>query len=514
MAELTAPDPARVHAFVVGIEHFPRIKGRDLPGAAADAMRLARWLRRRGVPAGNIRLLLAPMAGSWADLNAQAAELGLDIEPIASRDQIIDKLAPVQTVPEGDVLYVYWGGHGVLDRGDRRLLLCPDASDSEPRCLDLMDLRDYLTRPDVARCRRQVFLVDACATFVQDNQAKPVVAALPAGKRTAVEQFMLLAAASGQAATQRTAERSGAFSTAVMDWLEEHSPSLATDLDALVAHVKEHFTGHRLGTRQLQTPVTLVIQPFGGDVEVRQPSARPGGEPAEAAAEPKPEQARAGAVRRAAAVWAGAAVLVVVAVVAAVASNGWPGGDGPRGQAAPGGSAAAQPSAPGTASASASGSASPSPSASGSVTPSTQAASGPPAPQAQAAGAATAGVPESCAAYRPAEASKVSEKACSVREGATVSMRAYVSADVPTKVTVYVWLSLKDGNKYLYPAGGPKSWSLTAGPEPQMRTEQVTIPLTSGTEYEVHVSTKIPGANPPNAQNNPDVTGHGQWFRY
>ncbi|WP_053690612.1 caspase family protein [Streptomyces sp. WM6372] len=510
MAELTVPDPARVHAVVVGIEHFPRISGKDLPGAAADAMRLARWLRTRGVPAGNIRLLLAPMAGSWQDLNAEARELGLDIEPVTSRDQIIDKLAPARTVPEGDVLYVYWGGHGVLDRGDRRLLLCPDASDAEPRCLDLMDLREYLTRPDVARCRRQVFLVDACATFVQDNQTRPVVAALPAGKRVPVEQFMLLAAASGQAATQRTAERTGAFSTAVMDWLEEHSPGLSTDLDALVAHTKEHFTGYRLGSRQLQTPVTLVIQPFGGDVEIRQGPAAPATEPAGPPAGPE----RSGGVRRAAAVWAGAAALVVIAVVAAVALNGGPDGGGQRGQAAPGGSAPAQPSASPSPSAPSSGSASPSPSPSASsAAPSTAAPSGAPTPQAQAAGAAATGGKESCAAFHTADDPKVSESPCFVREGTTVFMRAYVRATVPTKVTVYVWLTLKDGNKYLYPDGGAKTWTLTAGPDPQVWTERVATSLASGTEYEVHVSTKVDGATPPKVTN-PAVTGHGQWFRY
>lgn len=339
MAELTAPDPTRVHAVVVGIEHYRHLGNKELAGAAADAMRFARWLRRRGVPSQNITLLLTPMSTSWADLNEQAEELDVEIKPVISRDQIIDRLAPSRTAAEGDVLYVYWGGHGLLDRGDRRLLLCPDASDTDPRCLDLMDLREYLTRPDVARCRKQIYLVDACATFVQD-QTRPAVLALPRGHRTSVQQFMLLAAAAGQAATQRTTGRTGAFSTAVMDWLEKHSPGLDTDLDALVAHVKEHFTEYRTGRggRQLQTPVTLVIQPFGGDVEIRQGPAttasggEPGGEPGGPA--PKAGRGVGAGIRKAAVVWAGAAVLVAIAVIAAVALNGKEGGDGRNGQAA------------------------------------------------------------------------------------------------------------------------------------------------------------------------------------
>ncbi|MEU8432612.1 caspase family protein [Streptomyces sp. NPDC029216] len=509
MAELTVPDPERVHALLIGIEHYPRMQGGELAGAAADAMRLARWLRGRGVPAGNIRLLLAPLAASWSGLNTQARELGVTIEPVISRDQILDKLAPSPTVPEGDVLYVYWGGHGELDRGDRRLLLCPDASDADRRYLDLMDLRDYLTRPDVARCRRQVFLVDACATFVQAGRTGRAVAALPPGNRVPVEQFMLLAAASGQAATHRGAARTGAFSTAVMDWLEERSPGLGADLDALVAHVKEHFAGHRLGSRQLQTPVTLVIQPFGGDVEIWQHSAGsspPDREPSAPAAKPSPPGG--GRTGRAGLWAAGGGALALVAMVAIVAMflSRQDDSDQPDQAAASGAPAVA-------AGASAPGSGSPSHAVSGAV-PSSPAPSGASTPRAQPAGATPVRDPESCAAALPADAPNVTEKACVVTEGTRVSMRAYVSAPTPTKVTVYAWLSLKEGNKYLYPIGAPKSWNVTVGPDPIQLTERVAKSLTPGVDYEVHVSTKLPTSNQPNAQNNPNVTGHGQWFTY
>lgn len=495
MAEMTAPDPERVHALLVGIEQYPHMGDGQLPGAAADAMRLARWLRRRGVPGGNIRLLLAPLPGSWPELNTRARELGVAIEPVTSRDQIIDRLASPPTVPEGDVLYVYWGGHGVLDRGDRRLLLCPDDS-AERRSLDLMDLRDYLTRPDVARCRRQVFLVDACATFVQAGDRRPDVAALPAGGRAAVEQFLLLAAAAGQAATQRGAQRTGAFSTAVMDWLEEHSPGLDTDLDALVAHVKEHFTAHRLGNRQLQTPVTLVIKPLGGDdVEIWERPGPPGVKRAKRA--PADRSGAAG-------VWAGGGVLALVAMVAIVAMFlSKTGGDGERDQTAPEaapGAPAAQPAPP-----SASASAPPSPSAPAGTASAPQKVAVAPPPS----------VPgESCGSEHTAAAKDIEHTVCYVQSGGRISMVAYVRAtSVPKDVTVNLWLVGPKGT-YVFPIGGPKTWSGKVGREPQRVEAQIdTGLLKSRSRYEVHLGTLEGLGATQNATADP-VRGHSIPFTY
>ncbi|MEW1912557.1 hypothetical protein AB0442_29670 [Kitasatospora sp. NPDC085895] len=40
------------------------------------------------------------------------------------------------------------------------------------------------------------------------------------------------------------------------------------------------------------------------------------------------------------------------------------------------------------------------------------------------------------------------------------------------------------------------------------------MPLTKGIDYVVHVSTYPPGTSPPNAKNNPGVTGHSVHFTY
>ncbi|MEU5809467.1 caspase family protein [Streptomyces sp. NPDC047718] len=528
MVETTAPDPARVHAVVVGIEHFKHIEGLDLPGAAADAMRFARWLRMRGVPKDNVTLLLTPLKESWQALNEQAQQLDLTITFAGSRDVIMNALAPRsrEDVPEGDVLYVYWGGHGLLGRGERRLLLCPDVTNQDPRCIDLTDLREHLGRPDVAGYRRQMFLVDACATFIENRRqvATPAVAAFPAGQRATVEQFMLLAAAAGQAAVQAGADKTGVFSTAVLEWLERHSPGLDPDLDALVAHVKEHFAGRRLGRRPVQTPVSWVIRSFGGDTEEIAPGAAEDGTEAPApVAAPAVELSTPAAAapgrpagRRRAVVWAGAGAAVVLAA-AAVALNVMPGrGDGADGKAGAAGAgasavaSAAAPSAP-----SPSPPPSPSPSALGSTAPGAGAPSAPgtPVPATQPAAEPASGALRGCrstAAVREMPAVKVSP--CYVIDGGKVTLAADVTADKPTDVTVYLWLSTSPDNTYLYPPAAPYAQTVTAGRASQRVSTPVgNMQLRPG-RYDVHVSVAAKGASPPKAADNTTVTGYSQWF--
>ncbi|MFD0269842.1 hypothetical protein ACFVGY_25270 [Streptomyces sp. NPDC127106] len=554
MVETIAPDPARVHAVVVGIEHFKYIEDLNLPGAAADAMRFARWLRMRGVPKDNITLLLTPLKESWQALNEQAQQLDLGITFAGSRDVIMNALAPRSRadVPEGDVLFVYWGGHGLLGRGERRLLLCPDVTNEDPRCIDLTDLREHLSRPDVAGYRRQMFLVDACATFIENRKrvGTPTVASFPAGQRAAVEQFMLLAAAVGQAAVQVGADQRGMFSAAVLDWLERHSPGLAPDLDALVAHVKEHFAGRRLGRRPVQTPVTWVVRSFGGDMEEiapgpaeEVPGAQPQPQPQPQAPVPGPDPvpvpvpvppaapaAGSGgpaaaapsrpAGRRRAVVRGGiAAAAVATAAVAAVALTGLPGGGGGedgKPSAATSGAAGASGSASAPAVA-ASASPSPSPSTTGSGSPSSAgspAAPGTPSPSGQAAAPASVAKPSCAGTYGTYAGEHVTAAPCYVLDGGKVTMVAEVAATPPTDVTVYLWLSTKTGNKYLYPAGAPASWSFRAGPTVERRTAEVSMQLTSGTEYDVHVAVTRKGDSPPKAVTNPTVTGRSQTFKY
>ncbi|MBV6702613.1 caspase family protein [Kitasatospora aureofaciens] len=269
MAGLIGADPARVHAVLVGIARYPRVPSLDLPGAAADAVRFARWLRDRGVPPENIALLLSAEAERLAELRTEANEHGLEIRPIDSRDQVMDVFTQQTAAQEGDLLFVYWGGHGVLGPDGQRVLVCPDASAADLRAIELDGLRRYLTRRDVAWFGRQVLLVDTCAQFFEDlNQPSgPAVAAFLPGPRASADQFVLHAAADGQVAGEDPARRSGRFSTVLLDWLESHAPTVEPDLTVLLGHVKEHFNALARAGKPLQTPVTLHIRTIDGDIE-------------------------------------------------------------------------------------------------------------------------------------------------------------------------------------------------------------------------------------------------------
>ncbi|CAL9468516.1 hypothetical protein SUDANB120_02790 [Streptomyces sp. enrichment culture] len=523
MAELSAAEPARVHAVVVGIEHFGRVpdRGWDLPGAAADAMRFTRWLRRRGVPAENITLMLAPVPAAQAAFNAEARALGIDVRFVVSRDHIMDGFRPRSEASEGDLLYVYWGGHGVLDHGDRRLLLCPDAHDADQRCVDLHQLREYLTRPDVVQFPQQVFLVDACATFreVNSGPSGPAVAAFPAGPRQAVDQFLLLAAAIGQAALQDEARDTGAFSDAVLTWLEERSPGLAPDLAALSAHLEEHFDGSGPDGSALQTPVTMELLAPGGRAKVV--SLRPPAGPAPKAEPPAGRGTAATAPEARRRPRRGGLVTVVAAAALVVAAAAGDtvyelmvrAKDGADGKAAAAGAAA-----PGAASPPASPSPSPSPSPSASASPSGSAAASPPAtPPAAAAPTPSvqpAGAPKPvCASTQATYAGpEVTASPCYVLEGGRVTMVAQLRASKPVDVTVHLWLTEKDETRHLYPTGSTVQQTLRAGTEAKEVRGLVGIALAPGA-YDVHVAVTRKGEPAPSATN-PTVTGRSQGFSY
>ncbi|WP_446040004.1 VMAP-C domain-containing protein [Streptomyces sp. SID1121] len=268
-------DPARIHAVAVGLEAYPRHPGWSLAGASADALRFARWLRKGGVPGENIELLLAPVEGSLPELDAQADAADVTWRQVASRDQLMDAFTGGLDGRTGDALYVFWGSHGFLDHGDRRLLLCPDASLNDKRCIDATDLREHLARADLPGFSRQLFFFDACATFLEHlhQPAGPAVARFPRAPRREQEQFVLHAAARGQVAENDAERRAGVFSHVVNDWLEGHAVDLRPDLVRLVEHVKGRFAKLHAAGGPLQTPTSLYVRALDGSEEMLTPPA-------------------------------------------------------------------------------------------------------------------------------------------------------------------------------------------------------------------------------------------------
>ncbi|MEU1466312.1 caspase family protein [Streptomyces sp. NPDC005727] len=258
MAGLNRVAPTDIHAVVVGLERYPRApRDWSLRGAGKDAVRFARWLTRGGVPPQNITLLLSPMRESGPLLEAAAANEGLTCRQVASAHDVRRVFIDEFRQAAGGLLYVYWGGHGVLGE-DGRLLFHPDASAEDKLCLSVEELRVFLTQMASHGFRQQVLFFDACATFVEEHgsESAPVVVPLPQARRETAQQFLLHASRDGQAAEQDDVAESGAFSTVLLQWLEEHAADLHPDLTALHHAVRQHFEKQRAANGPTQTPVT------------------------------------------------------------------------------------------------------------------------------------------------------------------------------------------------------------------------------------------------------------------
>ncbi|MFJ3310665.1 hypothetical protein ACIPSA_48500 [Streptomyces sp. NPDC086549] len=252
------------HAVVVGLEQYGVWQ---LPGPAADALRFTEWLLRRRVPAENIRLWLAPLDGDSP--RARAKTLGVRYNEAASRDQLMDVFRDgLKPGEDGGTLYVFWGGHGVMARKDQRLLYCPNSTWEDRRCLNLTNLREYLTRHELAGYRRQVFIIDSCATYYErlnNGDPDPAVAYFPEPQRIpGVEQFMLYATRAGEAADN---PGKGLFSSAVLDHLESTAtdPGRNVDLSALTRHLTSHFQQLAVDKPSVALPTSVHVRHLGGN---------------------------------------------------------------------------------------------------------------------------------------------------------------------------------------------------------------------------------------------------------
>jgi vWA-MoxR associated protein C-terminal domain/Caspase domain len=258
-----AVDPTRTVVLAVGIERYDYGEKMDLPGAASEAERFARWAVASGVPAANVTLACSRLEGPGEppdDIRTRAA----------TRDALEDVLVDLSQVG-GDLLLVFWCGHGVVNESGERALFTSDARAENRRNVLVEQMLEFLASDGMHALGRQILIFDACANFVEDMRFVQRLprATLQAGNPRLVPQFALFAAAQGQIAKFDKIKRQATFSTAVLAWLEERvGATFPPDVAALTAHVDAVFEVLREQGELRQTPVYRSVTPYSGSTEI------------------------------------------------------------------------------------------------------------------------------------------------------------------------------------------------------------------------------------------------------
>lgn len=243
--------PERTFALVVGVESYGIGSGVDLSGPARDAVRFAEWLTgTAGVPKSNLRLLLSPLARNQA---------GVESNP-ATRANVEDALLNDLPERDGDLLWIYWAGHGYLD--DRQQLLLPyaDATAAHTVHLNLTSALHWWRSNKLGggRFRRVITIGDTCRVDrrMHAGLGFPEIkyaAGLPTPDR---RQFTLYAARPGQTAKNRAGREDGQFTDTLLQHLESRTHEQAVRELVEIAHaVQGDFTVLKAKGEAWQEPV-------------------------------------------------------------------------------------------------------------------------------------------------------------------------------------------------------------------------------------------------------------------
>jgi hypothetical protein len=157
------------------------------------------------------------------------------------------------------MLWVWWGGHGVLDRAGRLRLFCADAGVADKVGIDLESALARYAGDAVPGLREQMWIVDACETFEEDlafQEALPADA-LPVGRPNhAHRQAVLRAAGRGRAAANDPVRATGLFSDVLLGLLADRAAVLPAppDPEELFPAVRARIAALREEGRTLQHP--------------------------------------------------------------------------------------------------------------------------------------------------------------------------------------------------------------------------------------------------------------------
>ncbi len=251
--------PEKTYGLIVGIEQYQATNW-NVDGPVHDAIKFANWLLSQGVPKDNIRLCLSPLKGN----SELVQEFDINSEP-ATEHNLVDIITNDLSQKTGELLFIFWAGHGLMTSERNRRLLCADASKNNWQNLDFNSLL-LLLGSDSFGIPHHICIVDACANYLLESRGRPTNLGgkqFPSGQpRKNSQQFVLLATREGETAKVNSSEKTGYFSQAVrkalgqQDWLP--------DMQVVADQVKEQFAN--LNKQQL--PTYFYRRSWDGDIDV------------------------------------------------------------------------------------------------------------------------------------------------------------------------------------------------------------------------------------------------------
>jgi Caspase domain len=201
-----------VTVVAIGIERYDTDLFSDVPGPARDASRFASLMHTLGVPERNILVAL-----SYVD--ATSVGPGVERYPLATRTGIGSLLGTELAARDGDVLIVYWAGHGYQERSGGQRLLLPDPPGISSVTLE--QVRNWLLGSRI-RFAEQLLFVDAC----REERNVAAMLNLPlefpqVSRARGRRQSVMHAVGAGEESPLIAGERTSVFSKALFDILRD-----------------------------------------------------------------------------------------------------------------------------------------------------------------------------------------------------------------------------------------------------------------------------------------------------
>jgi hypothetical protein len=250
----------KTYAVIVAIESYARMGDTwKLPGVTTEAVAFTKWLiQTRGLPPENIQVF------GTEDYVQPFADLGIDTTQCdyAHAEAIKDFFTYIgKHWPDGELLFIYWSGHGVVsNRGDRRLFF-GDTGELDNKNLDFNELQQLLQSDMAGTFYHQIAFIDACAKFFEELQSTET---LPAGGLNkgaplrGVNQSFYFSASNGEYA------ENGFFGSQVLKLLNKFTswPLDTRSLRDEIDHAFDQFNEKRSSN---QHPVWLEYRTSSGE---------------------------------------------------------------------------------------------------------------------------------------------------------------------------------------------------------------------------------------------------------